>query len=124
MISWVAGYERLWRTAGTDRLGELFAPDARYVPAPFEAPLRGLEQIAALWEAERHGHDEGFELRAEPIAVEGDTGVVRLDVRYAPPREQVYRDLWVITLDQHGYCTSFEEWPFWPPETDGGYLRT
>jgi len=27
--SWIAGYERLWRTPGTTLLAELFLPDAR-----------------------------------------------------------------------------------------------
>ncbi len=102
----------------------MFAPDASYLPAPFEPPLRGLEAIARLWEAERDGHDEEFGLTAEPVAVEGDTGVVRLHVHYAPPREQIYRDLWVITLNDEGLCTRFEEWPFWPPETAGGYVSS
>jgi hypothetical protein len=31
-----------------------------------------------------------------------------------------YRDLWVVRLDQAGRCTHFEEWPFWPPEQEGG----
>lgn len=110
--AWIAAYERAWRTAGTEGLGELFAADATYRMSPYEAPARGLEEIAALWERERVGHDEEFELLAEPVAVEGDTAVARLEVRYATGAE--YRDLWIIRFDADGRCREFEEWPFWP----------
>ncbi len=50
----------------------------------------------------------------EIVAVEGDTAVVRVHVQYRKPREQEYRDLWVIELDADGLCTHFEEWPFFP----------
>jgi hypothetical protein len=80
--------------------------------SPYEEPIRGLEAIAALWEREREGADEGFEMAAEIVAVEGDTGVVRVDVSYERGTE--YRDLWLIRLGDDGRCSDFEEWPFWP----------
>ena len=116
---WIEAYERLWRTAGTDRLAEIFSPDATYSTGPFEQPLHGLAAIAELWEAERLGPDESFELEGEVVAVEADTGVARLEVRYGPPRDQHYRDLWIVRLDSEGRCTQFEEWPFWPPGSGG-----
>jgi len=117
--AWLERYERLWRTLGTDKLGELFTEDAVYSPGPFEEPWRGLDAIAERWEGERLGADEDFEIESEILAVENDTGVVRLEVNYGPPREQLYRDLWVVVLDDAGLCSSFEEWPFWPPGTAG-----
>ena len=116
---WIEAYERLWRTAGTDGLAEIFSTDATYSTAPFERPVRGLAAIAELWEAERLGPDEAFELEGEVVAVEGDTGVARLEVRYGSPRDQHYRDLWIVRLDSEGRCTQFEEWPFWPPGSGG-----
>ena len=71
---WIAGYERVWRTPGTDALAELFADDASYSTAPYGETHRGLEAIAALWDREREGPDEAFEMTAEVVAVEGDTG--------------------------------------------------
>ena len=56
---------------------------------------------------------------SEIVAIEGDTGVVRVEVRYGPPKNQEYRDLWIVRLDAEGRCTHFEEWPFWPPGTEG-----
>jgi hypothetical protein len=110
--AWVSTYKRAWRTAGTKQLTGLFSERARYRMSPYEEPTEGLEAIAALWEREREGPDEVFEVRHEVIAVEGDTGVVRVEVDYA--RGPEYRDLWVIRLDPDGRCRDFEEWPFWP----------
>jgi hypothetical protein len=118
---WVAGYERAWRSAGTDTLGALFAARASYRTAPFEEPHRGLDAIAAFWEAERQGPDEVFTLEWEIVAVEGRTGVVRCEVRYGEPQPRTYRDLWVVELDEQGRCVAFEEWPFWPPGQEGEF---
>jgi hypothetical protein len=120
---WVAGYERAWRTAGTDGLGELFASEATYQPAPFAEPIRGLGPIAAMWEAERAGPDEPFTMTSEVVAVEGDTAVIRVEVQYGPPRHTLYRDLWIVRFDAHGRCAAFEEWPFWPPGTAGSIAQ-
>ena len=119
--TWIDAYERAWRSAGAEQLAELFSPGATYINAPFQQPFRGLDAISEMWEAEREGPDEAFEMQAELIAVEGDTGVARVEVRYGEPRPQVYRDLWIITLDAEGRCTTFEEWPFWPPGSGGSY---
>jgi ketosteroid isomerase-like protein len=116
---WVDAYERAWRAPGTDGLGDLFTPDAVYVTAPFEEPHRGLPAIAELWEAEREGPDEVFAMTSEIVAVEGDRGVVRVEVRYGEPMHQLYRDLWIVELDSEGRCRAFEEWPFWPAGTEG-----
>jgi ketosteroid isomerase-like protein len=110
--AWVSAYERAWRTAGTDTLADLFSEDARYRMSPYEDPAEGLEAIAGLWERERESPDEGFEMRYEVVAVEGETGVVRVDIDYARGTE--YRDIWVVRLDPDGRCRDFEEWPFWP----------
>ena len=114
IADWVSAYERAWRTAGTDQVAELFTPDATYQMAPFEDRRRGLAAIAELWEDEREGPDEVFTLQFEVVAVEGDTGVVRCEVAYGAPHNRIYRDLWIIRLDEDGRCFHFEEWPFWP----------
>lgn len=119
LAAWVEGYEAAWRSPGTDRLADLFAEDATYRPAPYSEPWTGLAAIREMWEAERDGPDEVFTLSYEIVAAEGDTGVVRVEVRYGEPVTQEYRDLWVVRLDGDGRCVAFEEWPFWPPGTGG-----
>jgi ketosteroid isomerase-like protein len=121
LAGWIERYERAWRSPGTEALATLFAPDATYLAAPFEERYRGLGAIEELWEAERQGPDEPFEMESDPVAVEGDTGVARVEVRYLYPGGRTYRDIWIVTLGADGLCTAFEEWPFWPRETGGGF---
>ena len=111
---WIAAYERAWRTAGTEPLGELFAEDATYSMGPYEEPVVGLAAIAELWERERVGSDEAFEMSHETVAVESDTAVVRVEVHYGSPQNLQYRDLWIVRFAPDGRCREFEEWPFWP----------
>jgi hypothetical protein len=115
-LDWIAGYEAAWRTSGTAPLQELFAPDATYQAAPFDDPVSGLERIATFWEAERESAGEAFTLEASIIAADAETAVARIEVVYGDPTLRTYRDLWVITLDQRGLCTAFEEWPFFPQQ--------
>jgi hypothetical protein len=119
LADWIARYERAWRTAGTDGLAELFTEGASYSTAPYEEPHRGLAAISEMWEAERLGPDEEFEIASEIVALEGDTGVARIEVHYGGPKSKEYRDLWIVRLDQAGLCSHFEEWPFWPPDQEG-----
>jgi len=114
VAAWVAAYERAWRAPGTDALANVFTTGAIYLQGPYEQPARGLAAIARMWEGERDGPDELFEMTSEIIAVDGDTAVVRVEVRYGYPAPQEYRDLWVMRFAADGRCAAFEEWPFWP----------
>lgn len=116
---WVAGYERAWRTAGTDDLAGLFARDATYLASPWAAPVEGLAAIRDMWEAERDGPEEAFTMTSEVVAVDGDTAVVRVAVDYGQTEPRRWRDLWVARFDADGRCTAFEEWPFAPTQLDG-----
>ena len=120
LTRWVDAYERAWRAPGVDALDALFAEDATYSTAPFQNPFSGLPAIREMWEAGR-APDEVSSMSSEVVAVEGDVGVVRLWVRYTAPEDQVFRDLWIVRLAGDGRCAGFEEWPFWPPGTRGGY---
>jgi hypothetical protein len=81
-----------------------------------------------MWDAERFGPDEAFEMTSVVVAVEGDTGVARVTVLYEEAEQKErrlhrqrkeYRDLWIVRLDEAGLCSHFEEWPFWPPDQQG-----
>ena len=94
-------------------LGDLFSPDASYLPSPWAPPVEGLETIAGFWEDEREGPDEPFTMAHEVLAVDGTTAVVRVSVDYGQgtgPRPQRWRDLWVLRFDVDGRCAAFEEW--------------
>jgi ketosteroid isomerase-like protein len=116
---WVAGYERAWRSAGTDDLATLFAPEATYLVSPWATPIEGLAAIRDLWEAEREGPDEAFTMASEVVAVDGHTAVVRVAVDYGEPDPRRWRDLWVVRFEADGRCGAFEEWPFAPAQPDG-----
>jgi SnoaL-like domain len=116
---WVAGYERAWRTPGTEQLGELFSPDVSYLPSPWAPPLIGLAQLGPWWDDERDGPDEPFTMTSEVVAVDGDTAVVRIEVDYLRDDPSRWRDLWILRFDADGRCVGFEEWPFAPHQPDG-----
>lgn len=116
---WVELYEQAWRTPGTERLTELFTADVVYSPSPWAEPVKGLDELALFWDAEREGADEPFTMDAEVVAVDADTAVVRVTVGYERHPERPWRDLWVIRFAAGGRCASFEEWPFAPDTPDG-----
>jgi ketosteroid isomerase-like protein len=116
LTGWITAYERAWRTAGTETLATIFTAEATYREGPYREPIIGLPAIARMWEHERDGPDEVFHMTSEVVAVEGDTAVVRVEVRYGTPVGQEYRDLWVMRFAEDGRCSSFEEWPFWPDQ--------
>lgn len=113
-MSWVAGYERAWRTPGTGALAGLFTPDATYRTSPYDQAVAGLPAIERLWEAEREGPDEVFRMDRELVAADRDVAVLRVEVWYGDPVQQEYRDLWIVRFAPDGRCAAFEEWPFWP----------
>jgi hypothetical protein len=39
----------------------------------------------------------------------------------APALAGDYRDIWIMSFNDAGQCTAFEEWPFWPPDEDGDF---
>jgi hypothetical protein len=119
----MAGYERLWRTPGTESLSALFSDDVTYLPSPWARPVVGLEQLAGFWESERDGPDETFSMRSRVVAIDGTTAVVRVEVDYHDGEDDAsggrWRDLWILDFDLDGRCRAFEEWPFAPDQPDG-----
>jgi hypothetical protein len=111
---WIADYERVWRTAGTDGLAELFAADVGYLASPWEQPIQGLEDLATFWEMQRDGPDEEFAMTSDVVAVDGEVGVARIEVRYG--NGDRWRDIWIVRFDAEGRCAHFEEWPIAPRE--------
>ena len=79
-----------------------------------KARLVGLPAIAGMWDEERTGPDEAFEMSSEIIAVDGDTAVARVEVTYGEPDHEEFCDLWIIRFAEDGRCRSFEEWWFSP----------
>ncbi|TDB70393.1 nuclear transport factor 2 family protein [Micromonospora sp. KC723] len=116
VAGWIAAYERAWRTPGTAALAAIFTDGVSYRQGPYRPPVIGLPALSRMWEDEREGSDEVFRMTSEIVAVEGDTAVARVEVRYGNPVDQEYRDLWIMRFAEDGRCASFEEWPFWPAQ--------
>ena len=119
VMRWVDGYERAWRDGDLDAVEELFSEDAHYRASPYEEAEVGLEAIRAFW---LDDGGEVFTMTAEPVAVDGQDAVVRVEVRYGEPLRQEYRDLWVLRFAEDGRVEDFEEWAYWPgkPYSVGG----
>ncbi len=115
---WIREYEAAWRAPGTDAAAALFSDDATYRTHPYAEPVRGRDAVLRLWDREREP-GEAFTMTWAVVAVEGDTGVARVEVRYRAPEEARYRDLWIVRLGPDGRCRHFEEWPFAPGRSVG-----
>ena len=110
-MTWVQSYERAWRDGDVSAMTRLFTEDLRYRRSPYTPPLVGHQALAEFWT-----EDEGavFTMSAEPVAVEGDTAVVRVLVNYGGDSPQEYTDLWVMQFAADGRVSDFEEWAYWP----------
>ncbi|MEN5072992.1 nuclear transport factor 2 family protein [Isoptericola cucumis] len=112
VLQWVAAYEDAWRSGDDGAVERLFTSDARYARSPYDPDeLHGHAAIRGFWLVDE---DATFAVTAEPLAVEGDVAVVRLEVRYLEPEAQEYRDLWVLRFAPDGRVADFEEWAYWP----------
>jgi ketosteroid isomerase-like protein len=123
-MRWVAGYEAAWRNQDLDAVEELFTEDARYRSSPYEDSRIGHAAIKAFWQDD---DGEVFTMTAAPVAVDDQTAVVRVEVRYGDPVRQEYRDLWVMRFAEDGRVEDFEEWAYWPGKpyaADQGQTQT
>jgi ketosteroid isomerase-like protein len=111
VLAWVTDYERAWRSGDPAAVEALFTEHAHYRPSPYESAEVGHDAIKAFWP-----EDEGttFTMSAELVALDGDVAVVRVEVHYLQPREQEYRDLWLLRFAPDGRVADFEEWAYWP----------
>lgn len=111
VMTWVAAYEAAWRGEDLRAVETLFTEDARYARSPYDDPLRGHGEIRDFWLVDA---GEPFTMTVEPVAVDGSTAVVQVEVRYGDPVEQEYRDLWVLRFADDGRVEEFTEWAYWP----------
>jgi ketosteroid isomerase-like protein len=111
VMAWVDGYIAAWRAEDPEAVEQLFTPDAAYRASPYEESEVGHDAIKGFWLDDA---GEVFTATAEPVAVDGRSAVVRVEVRYGDPVHQEYRDLWVLRFADDGRVSDFEEWAYWP----------
>ncbi|WP_273652677.1 nuclear transport factor 2 family protein [Cellulomonas fimi] len=109
VMTWVDGYERAWRGNDVAGLGQLFTDDVRYLRSAYDDGLTGIDAVREFWP-----DDSAFTMHAAPVAVQGDTAVVRVDVQYGGDEPHEYRDLWILRFAGDGRVRHFEEWAHWP----------
>ena len=113
VMRWVRAYEEGWRSEDRTAVERLFTENAQYLRSPYASPLEGHPTIRDFW-VDDDEDGSVFTMTAEPLAVEGSTAVVRVEVRYGEPVTQEYRDLWVLRFAADGRVQHFEEWAYWP----------
>lgn len=104
---WLDAYVASWKTYDGAAIGALFSQDATYAYEPYAEPLRGRDAIVASW-LEDPDATGTWEAAYEPLLIEGDRAVATGESRYA--RGDVYSNLFVLSFDAGGRCSSFVEW--------------
>ena len=120
VADWISAYEQAWRAPGTAALADIFSSDATYLQDPYDDPVAGLPAISQMWEQQRTGPDEVFDMTSDIVAVDGNTAVARVEVHYGAPLNQQWRDVWIMRFADDGRCDQFEEWPIAPPSRNTG----
>ena len=114
---WTEDYLEAWRTNDPDRVGALFAEDARYFTHPYREPWSGRQEIVRRWTG--HPDDPGtWSADYQAIAVGGRTGVIRGETVYLGgdgSERTRYANVFVVDFDDTGRATSFVEWFMEPP---------
>lgn len=112
---WLDRYEAAWRTNDPAQIRALFTDDAVYRWHPWETgadAAHGVDAIVTAWLAEPD--DPGsWQLRSEPLAVDGDLAVARCVIAYHPTPEapgRTYHNLFLIRLTADGRCRDFTEY--------------
>jgi hypothetical protein len=123
---WLARYEAAWRANDAGPIRALFTDDAAYRWHPWEAGedlVRGADAIAAAWLAQPDD-PQAWEMRLEPLAVDGDLGVARCQTVYHPTADtprQVFHNVFLIRLTDDGRCRDFTEFFMREPAESGSH---
>lgn len=112
--AWLNAYIAAWRGYGPDAIADLFAENATYAYQPWATPIEGRDAIVAAWLSDK---DEpgSWEADYRPILVSGDQAVVVGDTTYVEDRD--FANLFLLTFDENGRCSSFVEWYMPKPPT-------
>lgn len=108
--NWVDKYVEAWRSKAPSKLYYIFSGKVSYKESPWSQAIKGLSDLQDFWEqaCSRQG---SFKLQSKVVAVEGNTAVVRLNIHYTTDTPSRWRDLWILTFEDEGLCSSYEGWP-------------
>ncbi|MFC7527717.1 nuclear transport factor 2 family protein [Actinoplanes sp. GCM10030250] len=112
VTAWVDNYRKAWESNDADDIRDLFADDAAYFTEPYAKPWVGREAIVTAW-LERQDESGTTAFTWHPLIVSDDLAVIEASTTYP---DRVYRNLWVLRLDETGQARQFTEW--WMQEPD------
>jgi ketosteroid isomerase-like protein len=113
--AWIDAYIAAWRGYDPVAIADLFAENATYAYQPWATPVQGREAIVAAWLSEQDKPDS-WEAEYRPLLVDGDQAVVVGDTWYV--NERNFANLFLLTFDDEGRCSTFVEWYMPKPQDD------
>jgi ketosteroid isomerase-like protein len=113
---WLDAYVAAWRSSDPVAIGDLFAEDATYAYQPWAKPREGRDAIVADWLSNVDPPDS-WEAEYRPTLVSGNRAVATGETQYVDGN--TYSNLWQLSFDETGRCTSFVEWYMTHPQKKG-----
>jgi hypothetical protein len=110
VAQWIDGYLEAWKSYDPAAIEALFTQDARYAYNPWDEPLRGSAAIVESWRSEQ---DEPgtWEADYSVASVQEDSAIIVGETRYVTGSgTKTYSNLFQVTFDTDGRCSSFVEW--------------
>lgn len=115
VTAWVENYRAAWLSNDAEEIGSLFTEDAAYFTEPFAAPWLGRETIVAGW-LDRKDDPGTFTFTWHPVIVTDELAIIEGRTAYTAPAVRVFRNMWVLRLNNSGQARQFTEW--WMQEPD------
>lgn len=106
VTAWVDNYRKAWETNDPDHIRDLFADDAAYFTEPYAMPWIGREAIVVGW-LDRRDEAGTTAFTWHPLIVTGDLAIIEATTAYP---DEVFRNLWVLRLDDTGRARQLTEW--------------
>jgi hypothetical protein len=108
---WLSAYGRAWASLDPQEYGQLFADNAVYYWTPFDAPLRGHEDIAKAL-AKVFGQQADPDFRSQVIGVLDNSGWAHWTCHFTREGtdDPVRMDGVLKAVFKDGKCAEFREW--------------
>lgn len=105
---WVTRYVKAWTTGARKDIEALFTEDAESYEWPYETAWVGRREIVDGWQTRAPWQEGGWTFDWSLLVINGDTFAVKGTGVYA--ELGTFDNLWVVTLDGSGRCTTFRMW--------------
>jgi len=106
--AWVAGYVQAWNSGNPTDLDAIFAEGAESYEWPYDTSWVGLDEIKEGWTTRVPWQEGGWKFSWTLLAINGDTFAIQGLGVYE--KLGTFDNLWVVTLNGEGMCTTFRMW--------------